>query len=179
MPPMAACGGCPREQDIACRFPPPAELASRAARDKRFSDATSTSHRAARLMTITYVCWYHMVLIQPPNRPLGAYWVLYSASATSNPLLKPPSEGVSWRLIDRLSGRMTAVGPDIKHRTCQVIPCGAQTHGISTVGHNYLTQLLCNGYSRCALPGPLGDPLIAFTALRRPRDRMLSITHVR
>ena len=82
---MAACGGCPRVQDIACRFPPPAELASRAARDKRFSDATSTSHRAARLMTITYVGWYHMVLIQPPNRPLGAYWVLYSASATSNP----------------------------------------------------------------------------------------------
>eukprot|EP00966_Prymnesium_polylepis_P111450 2577792-Prymnesium_polylepis.1 len=44
----------------------------RGAHDKRFSDTASTSHRSGWLMTITYVGWYHMVLIQPPNRPLGA-----------------------------------------------------------------------------------------------------------
>jgi hypothetical protein len=166
-----------------------ARVGSRAGRGACFSDATSTSHRAGRLMGITHVGWYHMVLIQPPNRPLDAayalrnvksvtqaavcgglvarvfvilrphhieragswashtsggimwcsyrgfidHWVPHTLYVTSNPLLKPPSEGVSRRPINRLSGRLAAAGPDVKHHTCQVIPCGAQAYGISTV----------------------------------------------
>ena len=37
-----------------------------------FSDATSTLHRTGWLMTITHVGWYHVVLIQPPHRQVGA-----------------------------------------------------------------------------------------------------------
>ena len=42
---------------------PPSDVGSRRA----FYDSISTYHRAGRLMTITHVRWYHMVLRQPPN----------------------------------------------------------------------------------------------------------------
>ena len=154
-----------------------------------FSDATSTLHQTGWLMTITHVGWYHVVLIQRVHRPLGAayalrnvksvtqaavcgglvasvfvilrphhieragswashtsggimwcsysrpidQWVLHTASVTSNTLLTPPCEGVSWRPIDRLGGCMAAAGPDVKHHTCQVMSCGAATAAQSTV----------------------------------------------
>ena len=39
---------------------------------ERYIGIASILGRSGRLMTITYVGWYHMVLIKPPNRPLGA-----------------------------------------------------------------------------------------------------------
>ena len=42
---------------------PPSDVGSKRA----FYDSISTYHRAGRLMTMTHVGWYHMVLRQPPN----------------------------------------------------------------------------------------------------------------
>ena len=52
-------------------------------------------------------------------------------------ILRPPTVRL-WlreRPLDRYRARLTAGGPDVKHRTRRLVPCGAHTAARSTSGH--------------------------------------------
>ena len=81
------------------------------------------------MLSILHVGWYHLVLTQPPDRRADTL----TDHAASQPLPQASRadgrEEGSRRPFHRSRARLAADGPDVKHRTRLLVPCGAHTAG--------------------------------------------------